>query len=232
MAALLSLLTMSLLTALTQADETFSRANTLLFLTDHLDHVQIPSVLHYVFEKRGSLEEGYKDTIDMTVSAGTERAGKRVEFEYFTGARHQYVPSLSSAHGNPIITLFLQQDVNDMEQRTGGSWHYLQNAIKQALEDEAQVKPIKFRYGGQMVDGTKITITPYLDDPHRTRMAQHATKYYYFTLSKDVPGEVYQIRTVVRGKSEQPSEGDSGALLEEVLTLRGVKPLMPNQAAK
>lgn len=224
--ALGALLAIAPLSGLVQAapQPAFSKANTLLFLTDHLDNVPTKATLHYAFEKRGSLEEPYSDTIDMMLSpqAGD---GKRVEFNYFTGVRNQYMPPIDHAQGNPIISVFLQYEVNQMEQRTGGSWRYFQKVIKFALQDQAKVKPVRFNFGGQRVDGTKIKIAPYREDPHRAQIEPYVDKYYVFTLSDSVPGTVYQLRSVVPVEAD-PSASDNGSkvLLEEVLTLSALEP--------
>ncbi len=215
--------------AQTEKDDEFSKANTLLFLTNHLDGISAPSVLHYVFEQRGTLEDEYKDTIGMILSAGGEQDKKNIKFKYFTGVRNQYVAPVSNAEGNPIITLFLQRDVNEMDRRTGGSWLYFQKVIKLALENDAEVKPVKFKYDGRMVDGTEIKITPYEDDPHRAQIAPYADKAYIFTLSKAVPGEVYELRSMVPVK--ESSGRGSGPLIEETLTLKSVESLTGGQAA-
>lgn len=202
----------------TGEEDEFSKANKLLFLSDHLEGIEQPSVLHYAFEKRGSLEESFEDTIDMRVIPDDQ--GKRsVKIDYFTGVRNVYMPPLSDVEGNPVISVFLQRDVSDMQGRTGGSARYFQNAIKVALEDAAEVKPVKLKYQGHVTEGRRITVTPYLEDPHREEMGQHAGKHYVFTLSDAVPGEVYELRTLVPGKS--------GALLEEKIMLRSVEPLDP-----
>ncbi len=203
----------------------FSRANTRLFLTNHLDNVPLPSILHYDFEKRGSLEEPFRDSIDLTLSDAGE--GKRkVEFEYFTGARNQYVHPITDVEGNPVITIFLQRDVVDMQDRTDGSSLYFQNAIKQALEDDAQVKHVEFKYDGRVVDGVEIRVAPYLNDPHQDELKAFVNKYYVFTLSEAVPGDVYELRTVVPNtQAGQSSNQDSAALLVESLRLSDVRPL-------
>jgi hypothetical protein len=180
--------------------------------------------LHYAFEKRGSLEASYSDTIDLMLSPQAGN-GKKVKFNYFTGVRNQYLPPIDHAQGNPIISVFLQHEVTQMEQRTGGSWRYFQKVIKIALEDQAKVKPVHFNFGGQRVDGTKIKISPYQDDPHRAQIEPYVDKYYVFTLSDSVPGTVYQLRGVVPVETGLPaSNDDPRVVLEEVLTLSALEP--------
>jgi hypothetical protein len=97
------------------------------------------------------------------------------------------------------------------------------------LQNEAEVKPVRFAYDGRKVKGTEIRITPYQDDPHRAQIEPYADKFYVFTLSEAVPGEVYQLRTVVPAKRAD-TDGDSTPMLEEVLTLSAVDRLASPQA--
>ncbi len=217
---------------LAASEPSFSKANTLLFLTNHLDNVPSNTTLHYAFVKRGSLEDSYSDTIDLMLSPQAGN-GKRVKFNYFTGVRHQYVPPIDRAQGNPIISLFLQGEVNQMEQRTGGSWRYFQKIIKMALEDQAQVTPVRFNFGGRRVEGTQIKIAPYQEDPHRAKIEPYVDKHYVFTLSNSVPGTVYQMRSVVPVEAEPlAADRDSKFLLEEVLTLSAVEPTRFKESTK
>ncbi|GEM_PF-392225 len=211
--------------AIATPDNAFSRANTLLFLTNHLDNVRAPSTLHYAFEKRGPMEEEYKDSIDITVSPEKESGGKTAKVRYFTGARNQYIAPISDVQGNPIISMFLQRDVNDMAQRTEGSSIYFQNAIKVALENQAEVKAVTFEYDGRKVNGSQISIVPYRDDPRRAQIEPYADKYYVFLMADAVPGEVYQLRSVVPSGSRQAGQEAPETLLEEVVTLGAVEPL-------
>lgn len=222
-------LALSLIAGATSSEKEtkFSEANTLLFLTNHLENVSEPTMLRYAFSKRGSLERPYTGTIDMTLSVEPGSAEKTAELRYFSGA--QYVPPVPNAEGNPIVLMFLQRDVSDMQQRTGGAARYFQKVMKIAFENQAKVRPVSFDYNGRSVDGIEIKITPYMNDPHRARIGPYADKYYVFTLSEAVPGEVYELRTVVPGGSKRPARGGSEPLLEEVLTLSAVRPLSPNR---
>jgi len=215
-----------------KSNDTFSKANTLLFLSRHLSNVPSSTILHYAFEKRGPMEKGYKDSIDITLSPESESGGKRAQVRYFTGARNQYMAPISNVQGNPIISIFLQRDVNDMEQRTEGSSLYFQNAIKVALENQAKVKPVTFEYDGRTVNGSQIKIAPYRNDPRRAQIEPYADKYYVFLMADAVPGEVYQLRSVVPAESRQASEEAPEALLEEVVTLGAVEPLAQKERVK
>jgi len=199
-------------------EETFSRANTELFLTDHLGKVNTPSRLVYDFRKTGTLEDGFNDTVEVRF---VETPAEQVEIVFFTGERSRTVPPMTVSDGNPVIMMFLQREVSEMGRLTGGSWRHFQKMIKLALENEAQVTEVKVPYGDQASLGLKIRITPYLEDPLLANFKRFAYRYYEFTLSGNIPGYVYQIRTVDPGnEGENKKAVNSEPLVEETLTYR------------
>ncbi|MDH3886629.1 MAG: hypothetical protein OET63_20590 [Desulfobacterales bacterium] len=203
--------------------ETFSRANTELFFTDHLDKVNIPSRLLYDFRKTGTLEEGFSDTVEVRFAGAPAEEEKQVEIVFFTGERTRAVPPMTVFDGNPVVTIFLQREVNEMGRLTEGSWRHFQKMIKLALENEAEVTEVTVPYGDQASPGLKIRITPYLEDPLRDKFEKFAYRYYEFTLSGDVPGYVYQIRTVDPGNEGKDTKAANADLLvEETLTYRAI----------
>jgi len=205
-------------------EDTFSRANTELFLTDHLDKVKVvPSRLLYDFRKTGTLEEGFSDTVEVRFFAVPTEDEKRVEIVFFTGERSRTVPPMTVSDGNPVVMMFLQREVNEMDRLTSGFWRHFQKMIKLALENEAEITEVKVPYGDQTSPGLKIRITPYLEDPLRDKFKRFAHRYYEFTLSSDVPGYVYQIRTVDPGNDgKNKKAANSDLLLEETLTYRAL----------
>lgn len=110
-----------------------------------------------------------------------------------------------------------------MDRLTDGHWRHFQKMIKLALENEAEINEVTVPYGNQASPGLKIKISPYLEDPKRDEFEKFATRYYEFTLSSEVPGYVYQIRTVDPGNdAEDKKTASSELLLEETLTYRAV----------
>lgn len=203
-----------------EEEETFSQANTELFLTDHLNKVNVPARLLYNFRKTGTLEEGFSDTVEVRIFEVPAENTKRVEIDFFTGEHSRTIPSMTVSNGNPIVMMFLQREVNEMDRLTGGSWRHFQKMIKLALENEAEVTEVKVPYRDQDRPGLKIKITPYLEDQLRVKFERFASRYYEFTLSSDIPGYVYQIRTVDPGNdAEDKKAANSDLLLEETLTL-------------
>jgi hypothetical protein len=201
-------------------EQSFSRANTLLFRSDHLARVTAPARLLYDFRKTGTREDGFSDTVEVQFAEALAEDGKRVEVNFFTGERARPVPAMTVYEGNPIVMLFLQREVNELARLTGGSWRHFQKQIKLALENDAEVTPVTVDLQGQSIPATRIRIAPYLKDPQRRQVEAFAETRYEFTLSDKVPGFVYAMRAVTPGSSAEPAKSDSEPLRDEVLIYR------------
>jgi hypothetical protein len=70
------------------------------------------------------------------------------------------------------------------------------------------------------VQGKRIVIRPYLNDPMQEKMQKYLAKDYVFILSDQVPGSVYQIRSTVPG-GQQGDRKNAAALIEETMTVAG-----------
>ncbi len=177
------------------AQDAISEAETLLFLTDHLKNVVPAATLSYAFKKTGPAETGFDDTVELRVPGSDD--AKRVSVAFFTGERKITYPGLAHAEGNPVLLYFLERDIREMERLTGGRSPYFRKAIRLALAHSARVAKTKLSFNGRDVAVREITVTPYIDDPHRAQIGKYALKTYVFTLSADVPGGVYSVRTFV-----------------------------------
>ncbi|MDH3638098.1 MAG: hypothetical protein OES09_06485 [Gammaproteobacteria bacterium] len=204
-----------LVSAYAQAKEEFSRANQILFDTDHLESISEPTTLHYSFKKTAADGSGFNDTIDVRITRVKEDGSKDVRLEYFTGDRRRYAPEVPSALGNPVVVLYLQHDVNEMNRLTSGSWRHFQRRIKLALEGTDDVSPVRLNFQGREIGGREVRIEPYRDDPQNSQYTGYAQKYYVFTLAPEVPGYIFEIKSVVPGQS------GGGPLVEEVLSYTG-----------
>ena len=113
----------------------------------------------------------------------------------------------------------MQGDIYEMERLTEGHWRHFQKEIKVSLRKDAVVEPTTFSFNGKEYHGEKVYFSPYLHDPHRRDFKKYADKYYEITFSDDIPGSLYQIKTVIPDKSK-----DSAVpLVQETLTLTDVK---------
>lgn len=203
------------------ADQSFSTAETLLFLSDHLGKLPSQTVLHYGYEKAGTLESARHDDIRMEVSAATQGTGRQVHVEYLSGSTKLALPDLAAATGNPVILYFLERDLQEMQRLTGGQAAYFRKRVRMALAGAADVVPVTFEYGGQRLSGQQITVQPYRRDPLRSRYERLADKSYVFTLCEQVPGSVYRLQSLVPAPADRD---DARPLIEETITFLGADP--------
>lgn len=203
----------------TDDDAEFSQANQLLFLENHLEGANGPMVYEYQLTKRATKagEDDLSEGIRMTSKPDAEAQARNVSFDYDSGDDNDYVRKVPSARGNPVIMMFLQRDVSEMDRLTGGSWRYFQKQVKLALEHESEVESVTVDYNGEQVSAQQIRLVPYRN-AERPQMAPYRHKVYEFIVSESIPGEVYEIRTRV------PAEEGDQPLIEESLRLTGVRP--------
>jgi hypothetical protein len=206
-------------------EQRFSDAEKRIFLTDQLANVGPTATLRYDFSKTGDLEENFQDKVSMSVRPSDSKVGKHVSVSYLTGERRLELPDIDEATGNPVTMFFLERDVREMRRITGGPTNYYRERIRLALAQRAKVQATTFKYRGREIQGDEISVEPYADDPRRARFAKYANKAYFFVLSDQVPGGVYQLRTVMKAAAQgRSARAAAGTLIEETLTFGEVGP--------
>ena len=199
----------------------FSFAENRLWRTNHLENINDKVQLFYEFEKTGSYEEGFADSIYLDIIELNDDGTKNTRMQFFTGERTQQIgaENVTNVMGNPIIGTYMQGDVFEMNRLTEGHWRHFQKSIKVALREVDSFEDIEVDFAGEKVKAQKISFQPYINDPHRGDFEQFAEKVYEFILSEDIPGELYQIRTIINDRQDPSKE----PLIEEVLTLVDIK---------
>lgn len=173
----------------------FSEAERLLFTVDHFKSLGGGAKLDYDYARRGSLEDEFKDKVQIAVGAKGADGGRPVHVDFLTGKQKMELPDLQSAEGNPLILFFLEREVREMNRVTGGSQNYYRKRIRITLANAAEVKPVSVTVAGKPVQAQEIRIAPYRDDPARSRYEKFADKTFVFTLSDQVPGGVVEMRS-------------------------------------
>lgn len=219
-AALSSLIATAPATAVAASD--FSAAEQALFVDNHLRALKPPATLRYSFRKTGSLEEPFNDSVDVTLTAQGDGICCASSARFLTGAREVPQPRIEGAQGNPAILYFLERDIREMERLTKGKANYFRKRIRMAVFHAATTRTVRLPYQGRSVDVREISITPYEDDPNRSRYEKLTNKRYVFQLSNDVPGGLYGINTRITGDSPEALP-----LIAEQMTLEGVEPSLP-----
>ena len=218
-----------LLAAISPANATtdpkvLSPANQALFTSDHMASIKEPGVLVYDFERKGSLGDAFKDTIEAKITKVWPDGGKDVTFHFLSGAHHIEFRNFEDYVGNPIFMLFLERDVRELHRLTKGGAVYFRNRIRNALAGSATVKPTSFGFGGKTVKGTEIRIEPFANDPLNDRYPRFAKRSYVFLLSDEVPGGFYKV------DSFTPDPSSDTPLLDESMTLRELQPAHQKRA--
>lgn len=177
-------------------------AQALLFDKGYLLRLGAPSRLVYSFKQSTADAElfgqGFEDEVTMRLSASAQGNGQKdVTLDMFTGERQRTLGPLSQVSGNPIIMMFLERDVLQMNRHIGGQPVYFRNVIRLAFREKARVEPASFVWDGLEVRGAKITIQPFLGDPHGERMQLFKSKTYEFIVSEAVPGGVYAMHATL-----------------------------------
>jgi len=220
--SLVSACLLSLVTVNAYSVTGFSEVNNELFDKAHLKNVTKPGTLHYKYKKESFIDGAREDTIDMVVTNIRNTGRCDSHFEFFTGKFNRPYEDRMNQQGNGVFVLYLEFDIHELDRLTGGDWPYFQRKIRWALAKGADKKEVEIDYQGKKVKGFQYTVQPFINDPKNARYSLYASKYYIFTLSEEIPGEIYQIRTIVPdGKTWQ--EGDE-ILTEEVLTFSGFEP--------
>lgn len=199
-----------------QESAPITEAETLLFVTDHLAGVKPPSTLRYTIRHGGSMEKAFDDTAEVVVSPGKGQNAKVVTARFLSGERRLELPEVTAAKGNPVLLYFLERDIREMKRLTGAkNQNYFQKRIRLALAAGPEVKAVTIKVDGREVAAKEIRVSPYLDDPNKEKFEEFTGKYYVFTLSDAVPGQIYRAESVIPDKEGAPP------LVEEVLAYAG-----------
>ena len=183
-----------------------------------------PTDFIYSFEKSGSLGGGFRDEIRFSVGRVNEDGTKMATLTFFTGERNYPVPSVERATSNPVLKVYLQGDVYEMNRLTDPQgaarerWRYFQRRIKLALSESATVTEITFEFDGRIWNGYEVYFEPYKNDPKRNLFEQLARKSYRVIVSEDLPGYLYRIETSVPA-----AFGARQPLLREILELSKIE---------
>ncbi|SAL77188.1 hypothetical protein AWB71_05413 [Caballeronia peredens] len=199
-------------------------AERLLFMQPHLNGVEPQTELDYAVDYSGPPSK-VNDTVRvLVVSPGNAKNDARVTDR--TGSVN--VPG--GLPCNPVIIYFLEHDIAEMEQLTGGQRRYFQQRVRMALAAGPAITPVSSESLGlgKHVNAQQIVIQPYLNDPNADRFGKYLGKRYTFVVADDVPGRLLMIRT------EVPGEGNDFAhpLMKETVAFQGsLKNLSPPDGA-
>ncbi|GLK73681.1 hypothetical protein KHC23_16165 [Ancylobacter dichloromethanicus] len=193
-------------------------ASELFFEAPYLSKVEPGTTLTYAYKhvtSEAKLGEGFDETLDMKVSAPADDPSRRVaEVVIHRGEKEGEAGPFPTMNGNPIALILLERDVKEMAQLTKGSPFYLRNRVREHLSS-GTVDPARFSFDGREVEGWKLTMRPFTEDPNKDKLLELAGRRYEFLFSQAVPGGLYSIDVVT------PKADGSGNIIETSLTLTG-----------
>lgn len=192
----------------------------ILFETPHIGSVAAGTALVYKFERKPSnpkvLGEGFSDDITLTVESDGKPGKKNIRLQIYSGDRAREPQEITDMDGNPLLIVYLDNAVAHFRLLAGGDPAYLKGMFKQSIADGAKIVPVKIDYKGQSVDGYRVSITPYINDPAKSKMNGFEGSTFTIALSDKIPG--YFAKMV----SEYTNTDKNSATLEETTTLDGV----------
>jgi hypothetical protein len=205
-------------------DENAPSAQSLLFDATYLRPLAAPSRIEYSYTVKTADQElfgkGFDDDVALRLAASAAGNGEKDVFvDMFTGERQRVLGPLTQVSGNPVIMMFLERDVSQMNMHIGGQPVYFRNVIRLAFREKARLEPTTITWDGRQVAATKVTIQPFAGDPNAERMQLFQSKTYEFTVSDAVPGGIYQVHSTMRGLTE---ETGAPPAIDVTMTLKGI----------
>ena len=207
-----------------RAANDFSAAEQAIFIENHLGKLKPPLTLQYRYRKTGTLEGAFDDKVDVMLKARDDGSCCAASAQFLTGPRAMRQPEMDGVEGNPVVLYFLERDIHEMQRLTKGKANYFRKRIRMAIYQGATIHAVTLPYRGHPIEAQEISISPYLDDPNRSRYEDLANKQYVFLLSKAVPGGIYGIRTRIDGKS-----ADAPPLIVEEMFIDGAEFASPKR---
>jgi hypothetical protein len=188
----------------------------LVFEAHLLADLSEPQTLRYEYEMRGSkVPEASRSPVSMEVREVSPDGGKVVHFDMFEGQARQQFGPVQARVQNPLLIVFLQRDVMQMGNQTGGSPEYFRNRIREAFLEPAEVEHLEVHIDGVVLPAVRVTITPFANDPQIARFVEFRHKHYEFTVAEALPGGLYEI------VARTPKGDTEEMLLEERITYAG-----------
>jgi hypothetical protein len=178
-----------------------------------------PTKLRYRYEMTGQgVDPPVAGRIDLDVREVGADGAKSVFVDMFEGPNHREFGPIASKEQNPLVLVFLQRDVNEMANLTGGAAMYFQQQIRRAFSSEAESEAVEVSLGDRKLPGRRLVMRPFAKDPQIDRFPQFKNKAYEFIVAEGVPGGVYSLAT------HTPDVREGHLVLAETVTFQETMP--------
>jgi hypothetical protein len=169
---------------------------TLLFGNPQWSKAPAGSTITYSYSKKtgtATLGSGFDDHISLTLAAGEDADSRAAEVKMFSGANAKAAGPFPSAKQNPVLLLVMEENVQELSKLFKANPRYLKNAIRKAWRDDPKIVGTNVDVDGKSVPGTKISVTPFLDDPEKDKMMGLNALTYTVKIADSVPGSIAEI---------------------------------------
>ena len=181
--------------------------------------VPAPSHLRYRYEMRGQgIDPPFASSIALEVREADGEGSREVFVDMFEGVNRRAFGPIAAREQNPLVLVFLQRDVTQMANLTGGAPEYFRQQLRRAFNEPAESEAIEIALGGRTLPARRLVMTPFADDPRIDRFPQFRDKTYEFVVAEDVPGGIYRVG------SRTPDPRDGHLILEETVTFESAGP--------
>ena len=188
--------------AQTEAAPEPSVAEKLVFTRPHLANVTLPGTLGYAYVHQGGSEPDLAERMTLRLRRTSGGGCCTVSGSFLSGPRQFVLPEIPDASANPALLYYLENEVRELQRLTRGQSGHFRKQIRLALVDRATVSDTTVTWGGKPWPAQAVRITPFVNDPFRSRFERLAPKEYTFVLAEGVPGGLYQIRGALPGTQE------------------------------
>ncbi|MFN0219310.1 MAG: hypothetical protein ACKVP4_10895 [Hyphomicrobium sp.] len=192
----------------------------LLFETKHITAIAPGTELVYKFERKPSNEavlgKGFTDDIKVKIESDAGDGKKNVMVQIYSGERAREPHRITEMDGNPMLVVYLDNAVAHFKELAGGDRSYLKNTFSKDIGKSGKLDPVSITYKGETVPGYRVSLTPYINDPAKSKMRGFEGAQFSIFVSEKVPG--YFAKMV----SSYTNSGKDAPTLEEVTTLDGV----------
>ena len=215
-----ALVAVSLATTVAAASEDSKKASNMLFETPHIAAVPAGTKFVYKNERVPSSEQllgkGFTDDITVDVESDGAPGKKNVVVKLYSGERARDPQRITDMDGNPMLVVFLDNALGRFQQLAGGNRGYLKNKISKSIGDDSTLTPVKISYNGADVDGYRVQVKPFANDPSRAKMRGYEVAEFSIVISDKIPGQFAQmIANYTNTQKDAPT-------LLDTMTLEGV----------
>ncbi len=191
-----------------------------LFEHPHISNLKEGTELKYRFQRTVSdaklAGEPFSDDITLRVGKANGDGRRDVVVQIFSGERARDPQNVPDMTGNPLLVFYLDRAVRTLGFLSGGNPMYLKQKFRAALGNGAVIEPTKVEYGGKVIDGYRITVTPYAKDENAAKMQGYSGSRFVIIASDEAPGEFVDFISTFE------STVQGAPRLEERITLVGM----------